>query len=347
MNWKYPEKVKRTTRELVGQRDRHRRTYFDSYAKKKENEAKDRFTAVGRDEDGKPVQVVLSNFKRIKVSGYRVEILFGRDDLEGLSGLAFSEVDSMAKEGELPKKQVGVSTHIIRAVRLFRGIDEGYRNELAESAKLYRTLTLLNEGLRDPAMHTEEKILNAALELRNVAASLRRKSSATKGVLAPEWLMQTAGMLEGSLRHEGHERSITVWAACAKFTAARDRLGECRDREISRRIEENRMRACFVRAERDLWLLRSLLEFIESPAKARLIVISRPKDPKLEILLNASKPSFVLQELQKWHEPYLNSTVNELRMAIEQSQDKNAAQAHFTKAAEFLAATFETRASVP
>lgn len=62
----------------------------------------------------------------------------------------------------------------------------------------------------------------------------------------------------------------------------------------------------------------------------------------LELFVNANKPRFILDELEKGHEPYLKGTVAAFRAAVLafEANDYKAAQDGFIRSAELLAGTF-------
>ena len=83
------------------------------------------------------------------------------------------------------------------------------------------------------------------------------------------------------------------------------------------------------------WLYRHIRDNEREKAFASLA--------ELEIFINANKPHFILEELEKGHEPYLKPVVYALHSAVAafKAGDFASAQKSFIGAAELLQETFQ------
>jgi hypothetical protein len=222
----------------------------------------------GLTEEGKPKQTrKLSSFHLV-MDKWTVYMGFKREDRELLDSMPVSEIESRAKNGDVPRKVVRHHTHIIRAVRLQKHIRKGYESELAETDALLMSMDTANHTLAAIRKKHTGADLDACIAcLTEVDAVLSRKEVVVKRLLTRQRVQKTVEMLEAAKRIEGNKRDFQVSRACAVFTSARNRLGGWRDRQVAGLVEYNHQKECAIRLERDRWLFSQFARFAEIPEK--------------------------------------------------------------------------------
>jgi len=224
---------------------------------------------LGRDGNCASVETMRPEALNILADKWYVRLVFGWEETKEMAGSSLTEAEARLKMDKIPRKEVRVITHIIRAMRLLSHIGEGYAIEIQETGRVLSDLDALNVKLTHKNAHTSEEINEAISYLENFGSgTLAKKHAAVKRIVAQERLGQAVKMLRASLEMQpGNRRDIQIWAACTTFPALRDRIGDWRDLQIAWRMEYNEMKACSLRVLRDIWLLSRLVEFAKDPAQ--------------------------------------------------------------------------------
>ncbi len=234
-------------------------------------------TLDGKDEKGVVVNTREPSKFGIFCNCWLVEFPVHRDDKLFLAGLGPTEANEIVKAGAQRKRKVNISTDIYHAVRLFKHIKEGYRNELkgARTVQMVEGVNAMLATLSSGALREEvEKIIGKLIQLEK---RLGKKKSAPK-LLALDKLERARKALEEFLREEGVFKKMNrVGVACALLVAFRNRYEEWRLREILRRGSMAKLKECALRIERDEYIKKVLKELISTIEKGADIAFARRK----------------------------------------------------------------------
>jgi hypothetical protein len=262
-------KEKSTQEILAGQRKQHRKNAFHSEKLLQEQQARESDSFfIGRDRLGKPVHTrKVNSFKGLKSDKWYVQMDFGHEDTQKLPENQ-NEAEAAIWQSRIPRKAARIYTHIIRAVRLYSNIRMNYEREIAETEKALAVLDRINIDLASHSPHSYITIVATMQSISDFERDfLIRKRSAVKNIAFLR-LEKAMDMLQGALdSHDTPSFELKVFAACAKLTSVRNRLGQWRDLQIAHLSETNRLKECALRAERDLWLFSQFVRFSAIPEK--------------------------------------------------------------------------------
>ncbi len=241
-------------------------------------------TEIGKREDGKEVKTKAPAELSLFVRGIFVSLFIGVADRSYLSTAA--DADSLVREDVHRRNTIPILTDLFHAVRLFKHIKEGYRQELAGTKTVCR-LEELNASLACTNADGEVKlVIDALLTLQE---KMRRKSSATK-LMAFAKMDHSRKLLEKAIADPSH-KVILIGAACACLVAARNRYENWRIKEVLRHGSYAYLRECSLRAERDAFIRQKLHELIllcsHSDASARIFLWAKD-ELVMNVLKNAS-----------------------------------------------------------
>ncbi|MDO8553826.1 MAG: hypothetical protein Q7S22_03395 [Candidatus Micrarchaeota archaeon] len=203
---------------------------------------------------------------KIYVDNWYVKVGFRHENPKRLSS-DWHKVEERLKEGDVARKLVNFSTHIILAVRAFKHLREGYQEEMKQTDGLLRILDQMNLTLASKkGVYTMADITAVEGMLAYIAGNeLAKKKVAVKRIVARAKLNETVAKLKEALEKEPEERGALVRAACAQFTAARNRLGKWRDRQIAGILVYNEGREKLLKIVRDIWVKEQLKRFAKDP----------------------------------------------------------------------------------
>jgi hypothetical protein len=213
----------------------------------------------GRDENGQSAQTFPPHKLGIHVYGWIVEIDFKRQDNHLLEGLDWKKMESIVKQGAVPAKTSTQSNHIIISLRQLKHIRNGYPAEKKNTDELLAALDRVNLDLAYAKGEIEDSQIDSAIKtLADAALEVSRKTSCLKKKVALQKIKKTILKLHEAKLLPENNRKFAVGAACAIFTAARERIGTWRDKEIAWLHLRTTQRENALRIERDSWLLSQL-----------------------------------------------------------------------------------------
>lgn len=220
--------------------------------------------ASGRKENGESAETMYAErFCIITWDGF-VKTRMYRDDVCYLKGLEKKQANDQVRAGEQKKTEVFVVTDIYRAVRMYKHMREGYRDEL-KGVKTIIAIEQMNVLLNGISADMNNETISEILgRMEKMIKRLKRKTSATK-VLALAKLVHAKEKLEESVGEaNAGKRSLLIANACALLVAFRNRHFEWRMKEVLRRGSRTALREYSLRARRDEFMHNTLQELIET-----------------------------------------------------------------------------------
>jgi hypothetical protein len=225
-------------------------------------------TIPGRDGRGRtiPLFTKAGGVSGVMVDKWHVNICFAREDHSQLPD-DWKTVEWMARKGQIPKVPLWANTHIIRAVRMCAHIRVNYLAEARELARQCGVLRDTNALLAKGTKKDIEAALDSLALFREYA--LDPKRVALKSIIAKGRLFETCDMLELVKVLQGSSRAMELNRARAVLVSLENRICRWRPEEMKERSNRNFRRECFLRFERDQWLLSRLDAFAANPFEIR------------------------------------------------------------------------------
>lgn len=265
-----PQSYSQETKRFAEQRESARKAAFERAKNRSESISRRSGSYfLGRDEHGLVRET--RGLERLGITSDKWCMMysFRREDSARLKGRSWGEVEDALRKGQIPRKSVSITTHIIRAVRQFKHVRESYEDELERSKTLFVQLDELNISLAKMKGVISDTDVHMAVEwLKDFGKSkLARKHLAVKKIVAAARLSNTIEQLEQTLPLPPEKRVVQLSRACAVFTSLRNRLGTWRDKDIAGKKDYNQEKECAARVARDHWLLSQLFKFSQIPEK--------------------------------------------------------------------------------
>ena len=238
-------------------------------------------TMKGRNEKGEEVATKVPSALGLKLlspapHSLLIDFSIYRDDNRLLSALPENEANRLVKSGAHTRKEVGYITDIYHAVRLFKHIKEGYRNELAGTTSILEmekfneiTASVLKWGSQNKEVEELVGRIDALLQL------LKRKSASSKVLSLKKIEKARDLLLEMQLESNPFLCTNKLGAASAALVGARNRFDEWRIKEILRRGSMAHLKEAALRTKRDVLLREVLQGWISAMEKGNPFAIHR------------------------------------------------------------------------
>lgn len=210
---------------------------------------------VGRDASGAKYQTKSLETMGVIITGPFARISFYRDEKDFFDSVPARECDAVVRKGMNPKRPLVIDTDVYKAVRLFKHIKEGYREEFKQDGKISE-FEILHTNITDTPFDKLKEIIERTLvQLKEFEGSLPTSQAASKD-MARIKLRMAIELLEDSLKQETSFKFMNrVNTACACLCAFSNRYEEWRIKEILRRGSMAVLRETGTRRLRDGYML--------------------------------------------------------------------------------------------